>query len=176
MSELPSTPSGRNCGQDLLRAERLEALSRVLSPDGPPDPLEQSGPTYFPALSREEASDEWAYLRGWVEALVGRFPHVAPAAVPPCWYRHPGHVDALMALCDFQRACYGRCALPTDPLRWHRAFRDIEDRLSTCTAAAGCGGSAGHQQRRAVFVADEDDWAAFVADDLARRSAGDELD
>jgi hypothetical protein len=165
-------PRHGDTGED-LRAERIDALARMLSPEGPPDPSELAPPTYWPSLSREEAVEEWDYLRAWVEGLLTRFGHLSPEVIPPCWYRHPGHVEALAALADFQRACIGRSALPVDAVRWHRAFRDIEDRLRAWTAAAGCTSADGHKSPVPPPPIDEDDWAAFVAEDTAARSPSD---
>ncbi len=151
------------------RAERLAALARMLSPGGPPDPNDQAPPILFPALSAEETAEEFEYLRGWVEALVVRYPHLYPDAVPACWYRHAAHVEALSALYDYQRSCFGNAALPTDAVRWHRAFRDIEERLRIWTAAAGCNPKDGHRPPAAAPVIDEEDWALFLAEETARR-------
>jgi hypothetical protein len=169
MSNLPSDPEP----SEDLRSERLDALARMLSSQGPPDPTEQGPPTYFPTLTSEEAVEEWEYLRARVEQLVARFPHLSPDAVPVCWYRHPGHVEALAALCDYQRACFGHSALPTDAVRWHRAFRDIEDRIRAWTTAAGCTTDGGHHPSPPPPAIDEDDWTAFVAEETARRPTSD---
>jgi hypothetical protein len=171
MTDLP--PRSRPDPIADLRSERMDALARILSPGGPPDPAEQAPPTFLPSLGREEAVDEWGYLRGWVEALVGRFPHLCPDAIPLCWYRHPGHVEALSALSDFERACYGRSALPTGAVRWHRAFRDIEERLRAWTAAAGCNPADGHTEPKSALTVDEDDWARFVVSEVEHRPAAD---
>jgi len=156
-----------------LRAERMGALARMLSPQGPPAHEELAPPTYWPSLSREEAAEEWDYLRAWVEALVARYGHLSPEVIPPCWYRHPGHVEALAALADFQRACFGHSALPVDAVRWHRAFRDIEERLRAWTIASGCTPSDGHRNPGLPPVVDDDEWVAFVAEDTAGRPSGD---
>jgi hypothetical protein len=153
---------------DDSRSERLAALGRMLSPGGPPDPNEQAPPTLFPTLTAEEAAEELEYLRGWVEALLARYPHLFPEAVPACWYRHPAHVEALSALYDYERACYGNAALPTDAVRWHRAFRDIEERLRAWTAAAGCSTNA-HRPPDVAPAVDDDDWAAFLIEERERR-------
>jgi hypothetical protein len=161
-------PQHSDTGED-LRAERIDALARMLSPEGPPDPSELAPPTYWPSLSREEAVEEWDYLRAWVERLLGRFGHLYPDVIPACWYRHPGHVEALAALAEFERTCFGHSALPTDAVRWHRAFRDIEDRLRAWTSTAGCTLAAGHKSPVPPPPNDEDDWAAFVAEETAIR-------
>ena len=154
---------------DDSRAERLGALARMLSPGGPPDPNEQAPPTLFPALTGEEAAEEFEYLRGWVEALLARYPHLYPDAVPACWYRHPAQVEALSALYDYERACYGNAALPTDAVRWHRAFRDIEERLQAWTAAAGCNPTDSHIPSAVAPAVDDDDWASFLSEERDRR-------
>jgi hypothetical protein len=161
-------PRQGDTGED-LRAERMGALARMLSPQGPPEPGDLAPPTYWPSLTREEALEEWDYLRAWVDTLRHRFEHLSPDVIPPCWYRHPGHVEALAALADYQRACYGHSALPTDAVRWHRAFRDIEDRLRAWTTAAGCTPADGHQPRTAPPDTDEETWRAFVAEDTGDR-------
>ena len=50
---------------------------------GPPDPTEQAPPTLFPALSAEEAAEEFEYLRGnsirdWLHMVREDIPELAP--------------------------------------------------------------------------------------------------
>jgi hypothetical protein len=114
----------------------------------------------------------YADLRAWVDKLVARFGYLYADVVSACWYRHPGHVEALTP---------GRP--PTSLLRTrgvtdrrgalHRAFRNIEARLRAWTAVAGCTPEDGHHTTPPPPPVDENDVAAFVADETATRPPND---
>jgi hypothetical protein len=150
------------------RAERVSALAQLYEADGPPDLDEIDGPTFWPDLAPDEAGPEWADLRAWVEALIERFPHLDHHVIPRCWFRHPGHVEALAALRDAERVNYAETAPGTAAVDWHRAFQLIEVRLRDWTGQLACG--ATHETRaRQAHPLDPDEWDQFVNDDLARR-------
>lgn len=69
----------------------------------------QAGPVHWPSVLPEDAETAWDDLREWVEQLVDRYALEA-RTVPPCWFRHNGHVEALVALRDAERACFGPSA------------------------------------------------------------------
>ena len=68
-----------------------------------------TGPLHLPSLSGGECEQVKAELRVWVADLVRRF-CVDARAIPPCWERHSGMVEALLALRDHERACFAGCA------------------------------------------------------------------
>ena len=88
------------------RAARVGALAALYETGGPLDLDELAPPVFWPGLSAAAARREWASLRAWVEALVERFSHLDHHVIPRCWYRHPGHVEALSALRDAERVHY----------------------------------------------------------------------
>ena len=106
-----------------------------------------SGPTHWPSLLPDDARQAWADLRDWVEHLVDRF-GLETRAVPPCWYRHNTLVEALAALRDHERICFGPM-LPRTPrstgfalcarssTNWRRLARGPSAR-STSTAPTPC--------------------------------------
>ena len=151
------------------QAEALAVLAALFAGDGP-DFDEIAGPLHWPTVSSGEASKHWAELRRWVERLIERFPHLDHHVIPLCWWRHNGHVEALVALRDHERMCYSNSSPPSAGLEWHRGFRDIEARLREWTSTIPCGSQHDprtHPERRV----DEDEWATFLADDTASRLA-----
>lgn len=148
--------------------ERMAEIAALFGSDGPPSLDEIEGPLRWNRLAVEDAAQEWADLRAWVEQLTTRFGHLDHHVIPLCWWRHNGHVEALAALRDHERVCYGDSSPATAAVEWHRAFRDMESRLREWTANLSCG--ATHDPRiRQLRAVDEDGWAAFVADDVERR-------
>ena len=95
---------------------------------------------YWPDLPPGEAHDEWEALRAWVEQLVVRFAHLDHHVIPRCWFRHNGHVEALVALRDQERVNYSDTAPGSAAVDWHRAFRDIEARSARVDRATGVRG------------------------------------
>jgi len=148
-------------------AERVAALAKLFESDGLTDTGEASGPIYWPALSAVEAEREWIDLRTWVEKLVMRFPHLDHHVIPLCWFRHNGHVEALVALHDYERTAFGESAPGTAAVDWHRAFRDIEARLREWTGQLACG--ATHEPRTLRRRLDDiEQWDAIVEEDVRR--------
>jgi hypothetical protein len=158
----------RNDRDTVLQAERVAALAKLYEVAGPPELEEIAGPMYWPDLSPDEADEEWDALRAWVEELVMRFPHLDHHVVPRCWFRHNGHVEALVALRDHERVNYSDTAPGSAAVEWHRAFRDIEARLHEWTGQLACGAihEARTHQLRSV---DSDEWDRFVNNDVSRR-------
>jgi hypothetical protein len=151
-----------------LAAERVAALAKLFDSEEPSNPDESSGPLYWPDLTTLEARREWNYLRTWVEELVVRFPHLDHHIIPRCWFRHNGHVEALVALRDHERVDFDDNAPGTAAVDWHRAFRDIEARLREWTGQLACG--ATHQSRvPKPRVLDPHEWDQFVSEDVRRR-------
>ena len=96
-----------------------------------------TGPVHLPSLSgvvRERAKAE---LREWVADLVRRF-CVDARAIPPCWEKHSGMVEALLALRDHERACFAQSAAPTAAVDWLRALQDVTHLLRELNAVTQC--------------------------------------
>lgn len=151
------------------RAAADAAIEALFGADGPPDFDDLAGPLSWPQVRTAEAAQAWADLRAWVEQLLDRFPHLDHHAIPVCWWRHNGHVEALVALRDHERMCYSDSSPPTAGVEWHRAFRDIEARLREWTSTLACG--AVHDPRtRPARATDSGAWDEFVAGDTRRRA------
>lgn len=151
-----------------LGAERVAALAKLFDAEGTSNPDEGSGPLYWSDLSAPEARREWNDLRTWVEELVVRFPHLDHHIIPRCWFRHNGHVEALVALRDHERVDFDHAAPGTAAVDWHRALRDIEARLRDWTGQLACG--ATHESRvPQPRVVDPDDWDRWVSEDVRCR-------
>lgn len=156
--------------EEMDQAEALALLGAMFAGKGVAGPGQVAGPVLWKAMTAEGAETEWSELRAWVEELVQRFEHVDHHVIPLCWWRHNGHVEALVALRDHERLSYSNASAPSAAVDWHRAFRDVEARLREWTATLPCGSRHDPRARPARKV-DEDEWAAFVAEDAARRPA-----
>ena len=150
-----------------LAAQRVAGLAKLFESEGPHDPDGVSGPLHWPDLTPIEAGREWDDLRTWVENLMERFPHLDHHVIPRCWFRHNGHVEALVALRDHEGVAFGESAPGTAAVDWHRAFRDIESRLREWTTQLACG--ATHEPRTTRGFEDVDEWNQFVSEDVRRR-------
>lgn len=95
------------------------------------------GPVHLPSLTAPERERAMAQLREWVPLLVRRFA-IEPRVIPPCWERHNGTIEALLALKDHERACYAESAPPTAAVEWFHAYREIEARLTSLGALTQC--------------------------------------
>jgi hypothetical protein len=146
----------------------LDALAGLFDPgDGDLFPG-LDGPLLWPALSAEEAAEEWPSLRAWVEQLVGRF-SIPAQVVPPCWFRHNALVEGLAAVRDHHRASFSPTAAPTAAMDWHRAFRDMEQRLAGWAGLTQCSERYHRPDAQRVITPDTDDWDGLVRDDVDRR-------
>ena len=134
----------------------------------PPVPGQSGGPVHWPSVLPEDAEQAWAGLRAWVEQLVDRY-GLDARTVPPCWYRHNGHVEALVALRDAERACYGPGAPPTGGMDWFRALYEIEHRLLEWSARTQCSVHEHRPDPPPGWHTDEVDWDGFVAADVHAR-------
>jgi hypothetical protein len=151
------------------RAEAAAAVEAIFGADGPPDFDDITGPLHWPKVPAADAGEAWEELRHWVEHLLERFSHLDHHAIPSCWWRHNGHVEALAALRDHERMCYSETSPPTAAVEWHRAFRDVESRLREWTSTLSCG--ATHDPRpRPTRPTDANEWCAFLAADSQRRA------
>ena len=129
---------------------------------------ESAGPMHWPSVLPEDAETAWDDLRDWVEQLVDRYALDA-RTVPPCWFLHNGHVEALAALRDAERACYGPTAPATGGMDWFRALWEIEHRLVEWSARTQCSAQEHRPDPRPGWRIDDPEWESFVAADLAAR-------
>lgn len=128
--------------------------------------------THWPSIPADKMATEWAELREWVDRLQQRFAHLDHHVIPPCWWRHNEHVEALAALRDHERVSFLASAPATAPVEWMRALRDIVGLLRSWTADNPCGSS--HQEAPLRLRRSEvHGWDEHVAADLERRR-GDE--
>lgn len=125
-------------------------------------------PTYWPAIRSSVAEGEWEALRSWVEELQARFECLCDHhVIPRCWYRHNGHVEALVALRDYERAAFAPSAPATAAVDFLRALEDVERVLRAWTVELRCG--AEHVGESEPLEPSEEDWRAFVAEDIRFR-------
>jgi hypothetical protein len=153
-----------------LEAERVAALANLFEAEALPGLDDVAAPMYWPDLSPGEADQEWDALQSWVAQLGVRFAHLDHHIIPRCWFRHNGHVEALVALRDQERVNYSDTAPGSAAVEWHRAFRDIEARLREWTSQLACG--ATHEVRaHQVRSLDSGEWDQFVNEDVNRRDS-----
>ncbi len=168
----PSPPEQPDSGVSGVSgvSEMTDAYGALLGADGSflEDLDDLVGPTFWPAMAAGDVEVEWAELREWVEHLVERFPHLDHHVVPACWYRHNGHVEALVALRDHEKVSYADSSPATSPAQWHQVFALIESRLREWTAQAGCMSTHREPPARLPSV-DDDEWDRWVAHDKKRR-------
>jgi len=131
------------------------------------DPAPFDAPLYWPGLSAERVAIEWESLRSWVRVLAERFAFDF-RTLPACWYRHNALVEALVALRDFERACFAEGAPLSAGLDWQRALREIEARLRDLTSRTGCL-SRHVDQRELPSSEPAGAWTALVTRDVTAR-------
>jgi hypothetical protein len=144
----------------------------MIGADTAPVSGEPSGPVHWPSVLPEDAETAWADLREWVEQLVDRYALDA-RTVPPCWFLHNGHVEALVALRDAERACFGPAAPATGGMDWFRALWEIEHRLIEWSARTQCSVHEHRPDPHPARHVDETEWERFVAADVAARDQRD---
>lgn len=131
-------------------------------------PAQPNGPVHWSSVLPEDAERAWADLRAWVEQLVDRYALDA-RTVPPCWFRHNAHVEALVALRDAERACFGPGAPVTGGVDWLRTLWEIEHRLVEWSARTQCSVHEHRPDPERAWTTDELVWDAVVAADLFTR-------
>lgn len=159
--------NGKKEGAERDERARVALAEFAEAGSAPPDP---PCPTCWAALEPEEMAEAWADLRVWVEDLVRRYPSFDHHVVPPCWYRHNSHAEALAALRDYERLAFFPSSPASSPYNYQIALCQIESRLRDWTARAGCLGEH-REQGPGLRPPDPEQWAAFVAADIAQREA-----
>ena len=166
----PDEPAGEiEFGED-DEDDGASALGRLFAADGPPD-LEEglfAGPLYWPAIPAADIEREFRDLRAWVQELLERFEHLDHKAIPPCWWRHNGHVEALQALRDHERMSYAESSPGQAATSWHREFQFVEARLREWTAYYGCAQDHRSASRQPRLI-DEEAWEAHLRAERQRR-------
>ena len=104
-----------------------------------------------------------------MQELLERFEHLDHEAIPPCWWRHNGHVEALQALRDHERMSYAESSPGQAATSWHREFQFIETRLREWTTLL----RVLQQDHRATDpptrLIDEEAWEAHLQAERQRR-------
>jgi len=103
-----------------------------------------------------------------VQELIERFEHLDHKAIPVCWWRHNGHVEALQALRDHERMSYAESSPAQAATAWHREFQFIESRLREWTTYYGCDQDHKEGTRRPRLV-DEQAWNDHMRNERQRR-------
>jgi hypothetical protein len=141
-------------------------------------------PINWNTLSADEAEHEWLDLNRWVDWLRRTY-GLPPTVVPPLWHRHDELVWELSALHLHWLNSYDSDASPSAPLAWHRDFADSRQRLREWVATCGTrldrdrptrltawpGESASQPAPEAIIANRDEDFVAFVLDDVNRRHA-----
>ena len=115
------------------------------SPFGP-----AAGPLHVPSLTNDEREALLNDLELWVAQLVRRF-NIDHRTIPPCWGRHNGMLESLVALRDHERASFSDNSSPAAAVDWLRALRDITGLLRDLAALTMC---SGHEHRAEVTRAE----------------------
>jgi len=151
--------------------EGRDALTRLFAADGPSDLDDElfAGPLYWPGLPATDIAEAFTELRDWVQALLARYEHLDHRAIPPCWFRHPGHVEALQALRDHERGTFAESSPAQAAASWQREFQFIEMRLREWTGYYGCDQTNHKTPARRPQPENEDEWGDMLADEQVRR-------
>ena len=114
-----------------------------------------------------DAADTWRSVKRFVDWLVPRYE--LSELIPPCWWQHGSFVEELTALWVSWTAAYLDEEASLDaPLAWHERFAACRTRLVEWDKLA-CGQRGHRDPPPADWRVDPEAFAAFVADDLARR-------
>ncbi|NNN22181.1 MAG: hypothetical protein HKL80_09305 [Acidimicrobiales bacterium] len=125
--------------------------------------------THWPSMSADEAQINWVNLFKWVEDLRSRFSHLDHHVIPPCWWRHNGHVEALSALRDHELVSFMDSAPASAPLDWFRALRDISSMLRSWTSENSC--STSHVEQPVVpFMSNSKEIDDYIVRDVTNRA------
>lgn len=172
------SPSRSHRRDDAGADPAMRLVAAIAAEHGAPEPEPPApppGPTYWPTVTDIDAVDQWEDLAGWVAGLQARFETIDNHVIPPCWWRHNGHVETLAALRDHEGESYAPVAPASAAVGFMRALRDVTAILRAWTAEIGCAG--GHYDSPPPPPGPaRADWDAHVAADVARRAAEDDED
>ncbi len=146
-------------------------------------------PINWNTLEANEAEHEWLDLNRFVDWLRRTF-GLPPTMIPPLWHRHDELVWELSALHLHFRNCYDREASGSAPIGFMREFAESRQRLREWVATCGTRldhdrptritawpGEQPRQPEPEVLIGNRDeDFVAFVLDDMRHRPGGASLD
>lgn len=144
-------------------------------------------PINWNVLDADQAEAAWFDLNAWVDWLRHTY-GLPPSVVPPYWHRHPELVWELSALHLHWLSAHDPAQHASAPFGWHRDFADARQRLRDWVAQSGTrldddrplrqtpwpgeANATNHPHRVPRNVRSrDDDFAAFVSDDVSRRRA-----
>ena len=169
LSDFDSAPD-ENLDEEQDADEGREALARLFAADGPAD-LEDddfAGPLYWPGVPATDIAETFGELRAWVQALFDRYEHLDHRVIPPCWWRHPGHAEALQALREHERGTFADSSPAQAATSWQHELQFTEMRLREWTAYYGCDQSNHKVPSRCPRPVD-DDWDEMLAEEQVLR-------
>jgi hypothetical protein len=127
-----------------------------------------AAPTHWPSLPGSGAKQAWDELLAWVDELRHRYGHLDHHLIPPCWWRHTGHVEALQALKDAERVNFSESSPGTAGVEWQRSLAFTESRLREWTGYFGC--LAAHRPFHPPYPSpDPEEWASWTGADVEER-------
>ncbi len=149
--------------------------------DDPPAPVNWN------LLRADEAEFAWLELNAWVDWLRGCY-GLPASVIPPMWHRHAELVWELSALHTHWLCAYDPEQNGSAPLGWHRDFADARQRLRDWVAASGTRLDRDRPTRQTTWPGEEaappieetpitdrdEDFVAFVLDDVERRRKAEE--
>jgi hypothetical protein len=176
------TPIRRDDQLDAERATAPPEVSAYLCEVGADHVVR---PVDWNSLTADEAEHEWLDLNRWVDWLRRTY-GLPPTIVPPLWHRHDELVWEPSALHLDWRNSYDPDASASAPLVWHRDFAEARHRLREWVAACGTrldrdrptrlttwpGEPAPRSAPEAMIADRDEDFVAFVLDDVRRRTGG----
>ena len=146
------------------------------------DPEDDLHPLNWLTLTAQQAEAAYLDLNKWVNWLRHAY-GLPPTVIPPLWHRHDELIWELSALHTHWLYSFDPAASPSAPSAWHRDFAETRNRLrewvSTCgtkldrdrpTRQAAWPGEPIREPRpQSVIVNRDQDFVAFVIDDVSRR-------
>lgn len=129
-----------------------------------------AGPVHWPSVPSSEIAERFQQLRDWVEQLIDRFEHLNHTIIPPCWWQHNGHIEALQALKDHERISYADTSPGQAALAWHHDLQFTEQRLREWTTSHGCDRKTHRTPIRTTTTVDDETFSAHLQTEQARRA------
>lgn len=151
------------------------------TPAGPPSPVNWN------LLTAGEAEQQWLALNAWLNWLRPTY-GLPPSVLPPFWHRHPELVWELSALHTHWLTVYDRDQPGSGPIGWHHDFGLAQQRLRDWVATSGTRLDRDRPTRQTTWPGEptpapieetvisnrDEDFVAFVYDDVRRRQAAED--